>query len=38
MLDMRKCLQRLSGKETDNQERWGKDFPETLTIKLESGR
>ena len=36
MLDMRKCLQRLSRKETDQH--WGKDFPETMTIKLESGR
>ena len=36
MLDMRKCLQRLSKKETDKQR--GKDFPETVTIKLESGR
>ena len=36
MLDMRKCLQRLSRKETDKQQ--GKDFPETMTIKLESGR
>ena len=36
MLDMRKCLQRLSRKVIDKQ--WGKDFPETMTIKLESGR
>ena len=36
MLNMRKCLQRLSKKETDKQ--WGKDFPETMTIKMESGR
>ena len=36
MLNMRKCLQRLSRKETDKQQ--GKDFPETMTIKLESGR
>ena len=35
MLDMRKCLQRLS-KKTDKQR--GKDFPETVTVKLESGR
>jgi len=36
MLDMRKCLQRLSRKETDKHRE--KDFPETMTIKLESGR
>ena len=36
MLDMRKCLRRLSRKETDQHK--GKDFPETMTIKLESGR
>ena len=36
MLDMRKCLQRLSRKETDKH--LGKDFPETMTIKMESGR
>ena len=34
--DMRKGLQRLSRKETDKH--WGKDFPETMTTKLESGR
>ena len=36
MLDIRKCLQRLSRKETDKHR--GKDFPETMTIKLESGK
>ena len=36
MLDMRKYLQRLSRKETDKHRE--KDFPETMTIKLESGR
>ena len=36
MLEIRKCLQRLSRKETDQHQ--GKDFPETMTIKLESGR
>ena len=36
MLDMRKCLQRLSRKETDKHQ--VKDFPETMTIKPESGR
>ena len=36
MQDMRKCLQRLSRKYTNKHQ--GKDFPETMTIKLESGR
>ena len=36
MLDVRKHLQRVSRRETDKHQ--GKDFHETISVKLESGR